>query len=141
MYETPPEGYARQGTFLNAVAEIRTALPARTLLAAVKGIERRGGRRATFRNGPRTIDVDLLDVRGETIASRGLTLPHARLHRRRFVLEPLAEIAPRWRHPVLGSTARQLLAALPDDASKGPFRKLPSSAGPAARRPGRAGPR
>ena len=87
-------------------------MPARELLAAVKRIERLAGRKTTFRNGPRTLDVDLLDVRGEIASSPGLTLPHPRLHRRRFVLEPLAAIAPRWRHPVSGKTANQLLREL-----------------------------
>jgi 2-amino-4-hydroxy-6-hydroxymethyldihydropteridine diphosphokinase len=112
LYETAPEGYADQRSFLNAVAEVRTPLPAPALLRAMKAIERRGGRVPTFRNGPRTIDIDLLDVRGECHASPELTLPHPRMHRRRFVLEPLAEIAPRWRHPRLKSTARQLLERL-----------------------------
>jgi len=112
LYETAPEGHERQRPFLNAVAEIRTPLSATALLLAAKRIERQGGRVATFRNGPRTIDVDLLDVRGLCRASPGLTLPHPRMHRRRFVLEPLAEIAPRWRHPRLKLTARELLERL-----------------------------
>lgn len=112
FFETEPEGYSAQRPFLNAVAEIRTAMPAADLLAAVKRVERRGGRTPTFRNGPRTIDIDLLDVRGEVASSPQLTLPHPRLHRRRFALEPLAAIAPRWRHPLLGKTARQLLKEL-----------------------------
>ncbi len=82
------------------------------LLAAVKRIERRAGRTPTFRNGPRTLDVDLLDVRGQRLSGRRLTLPHPRMDRRRFVLEPLAALAPRWRHPVSGKTVRQLLREL-----------------------------
>jgi 2-amino-4-hydroxy-6-hydroxymethyldihydropteridine diphosphokinase len=93
-------------------------MPAADLLRAVKRIERLAGRTPTFRNGPRTLDVDLLDVRGEVAASPRLTLPHPRLARRRFVLAPLAAIAPRWRHPVSGKTARQLLRELDDRAAE-----------------------
>jgi 2-amino-4-hydroxy-6-hydroxymethyldihydropteridine diphosphokinase len=88
-------------------------MPAEDLLTAVQGIEGRRGRRKTFRNGPRVLDVDLLDVGGQTLSTRRLTLPHPRMHRRRFVLEPLAAIAPRWRHPVLHKTAKRLLQELP----------------------------
>jgi 2-amino-4-hydroxy-6-hydroxymethyldihydropteridine diphosphokinase len=85
----------------------------RELLSAVKGIEKRLGRVPTFRNGPRVIDIDLLDVGGAVRRRPYPVLPHPRLEGRRFVLAPLAEIAPRWRHPVTGETARRLLAALP----------------------------
>jgi 7,8-dihydro-6-hydroxymethylpterin-pyrophosphokinase len=91
-------------------------MPAGDLLRAAKRIERLAGRTPTFRNGPRILDVDLLDVRGEVAASPGLILPHPRLATRRFALEPLAAIAPRWRHPVSGKTARQLLRELDDRA-------------------------
>jgi 2-amino-4-hydroxy-6-hydroxymethyldihydropteridine diphosphokinase len=113
FFETEPEGYADQRRFLNAAVEIRTGMPAEDLLTAVQGIEGRRGRRKTFRNGPRVLDVDLLDVGGRILSTRRLTLPHPRMHRRRFVLEPLAAIAPRWRHPVLHKTAKRLLQELP----------------------------
>ena len=119
MFETAPEGGVPQRPYLNAVVEIRTPLAAEGLLEAMAGIETRGGRVRTVPDGPRTIDIDLLDVRGERRRSPRLTLPHPRLHRRRFVLEPLAEIAPRWRHPRLGATARELLARLPGGGSPG----------------------
>jgi len=119
FFETDPEGYSDQRRFLNAAIEIRTGMPAEELLAEVRAIERRRGRRATFRNGPRVLDVDLLDVDGRVVSTRRLTLPHPRLHRRRFVLEPLAAIAPRWRHPVLHKTAAQLLRDLPHVARPG----------------------
>jgi len=87
------------------------------LLAGARRIERSRGRTRAFRNGPRVLDVDLLDVGGRTLSTARLTLPHPRLHRRRFVLEPLAAIAPRWRHPVLKKTAKQLLRELDSDPS------------------------
>ena len=84
-----------------------------SLLAAVKDIERRGGRVPTFRNGPREIDVDILDLRGLVRAGRHPILPHPRMAERRFVLAPLEEIAPGWVHPVTGLTAKQMLRRLP----------------------------
>ena len=83
------------------------------LLAAVKDVERRGGRVPTFRNGPREIDVDILDLRGFVETGRDPILPHPRMAGRRFVLAPLEEIAPGWKHPVTGLTAKQLLRGLP----------------------------
>jgi 2-amino-4-hydroxy-6-hydroxymethyldihydropteridine diphosphokinase len=112
FHETAPEGFRRQPDFVNAVVRIRTPLAPRELLDRVKEIERVLGRTPSFRNGPRVIDIDLLDVRSEVLRSRELVLPHPRMHRRRFVLEPLAEIAPRWRHPVSKKSARRLLREL-----------------------------
>jgi 7,8-dihydro-6-hydroxymethylpterin-pyrophosphokinase len=84
-----------------------------SLLEAVKEVERRGGRVPTFRNGPREIDVDIMDLRGLERNGRDPILPHPRMARRRFVLVPLDEIAPRWKHPVTGLTAKQMLSELP----------------------------
>ena len=94
--------------------KIVTSLPALELLARTRAIETRLGRVPSFPNGPRVIDIDLLDVRGLSVRSKTLTLPHPRMRQRRFVLEPLSEIAPRWRHPELGKTVRQLLRELDD---------------------------
>ena len=108
----PPSG---QPWFVNAVASVRTARGARGLLALMQGVERRFGRVRSVRNAPRTVDLDLLDYQGEQIHSRHLILPHPRLHERRFVLKPLAEIAPSWRHPIFRLTACELLARLGDE--------------------------
>jgi 2-amino-4-hydroxy-6-hydroxymethyldihydropteridine diphosphokinase len=100
FYRTDPVGFTAQRTFWNAVAAIRwTGSPA-ALLSALKEVERRVGRTRTFRNGPREIDVDILDLSGKRRARPDPILPHPRLAGRRFVLAPLAEIAPGWRHPI-----------------------------------------
>jgi 2-amino-4-hydroxy-6-hydroxymethyldihydropteridine diphosphokinase len=122
FYLSEPVGYADQPAFFNAVARIRWTGTPRELLSEVKGIERRLGRAPTFRNGPRVIDIDLLDVGGAVRRGPDPVLPHPRLAGRRFVLAPLAEIAPRWKHPVTGTTARRMLAALPERPRA---RKLP----------------
>jgi 2-amino-4-hydroxy-6-hydroxymethyldihydropteridine diphosphokinase len=113
FYSSDPVGYIRQRRFWNAVAGILWKDSPGALLRAVKGVERRGGRRATFTSGPREIDVDILDLGGLVRIERDPVLPHPRLAERRFALAPLAEIAPRWRHPVSGLTAKQMLAKLP----------------------------
>lgn len=117
FHETEPVGFRRQPRFLNAAMKIVTSLPAKELLDRIQDIEARLGRVRSFRNGPRVIDIDLLDVRGQFLRTKRLTLPHPRMQERRFVLEPLAEIAPRWRHPELGKTARELLSELENPAT------------------------
>ncbi|HTO77640.1 MAG TPA: 2-amino-4-hydroxy-6-hydroxymethyldihydropteridine diphosphokinase [Thermoanaerobaculia bacterium] len=113
LYRTEPVGYVAQPPFYNAVVEILWPGSARALLALARRIEGDLGRVRTLRNGPRTIDVDLLDLGGVVRRSPDPVLPHPRMARRRFVLAPLAEIAPEWRHPGTGRTARELLASLP----------------------------
>jgi 2-amino-4-hydroxy-6-hydroxymethyldihydropteridine diphosphokinase len=95
------------------VVAIRWTGSAGSLLEAVKDVERRGGRVPTCRNGPREIDVDILDLRGLVATGRDPILPHPRMAGRRFVLAPLDENAPGWKHPVTGLTPRQMLAVLP----------------------------
>lgn len=108
--ETPPEGGPPQGPYLNGAAELHTELPPRDLLAGLQEIEKGLGRRRDGpRWGPREVDLDLLAYDDLILEEPDLTLPHPRLHLRRFVLEPLAEIAPDWRHPRLTLTARELL--------------------------------
>ena len=98
---------------MNAAAEIAWSGSPEALLRAVKRIESRLGRSKTFRGGPREIDVDILDLAGMVRAKPDPILPHPRLSERRFALAPLAEIAPRWRHPETGKTAKEIMERLP----------------------------
>jgi 2-amino-4-hydroxy-6-hydroxymethyldihydropteridine diphosphokinase len=112
-YESEPVPRSDQPWFVNAVVEIVTELPAPELLARLLALEARFGRVRSVRDAARTLDLDLLDYDGLQCSTADLTLPHPRLHERRFVLMPLCEIAPGWRHPRLGLSAVELLARLP----------------------------
>ena len=102
-----------QPWFVNAVAAVETGLSPAALLEALLGLEAGFGRRRGRRNAARTLDLDLLDYDGRRCDTPRLVLPHPRLHERRFVLAPLAEIAPEWRHPLLAASAAELLTRLP----------------------------
>lgn len=116
IHATAPVGPSDR-RFANAVVEVRTGLTPAELLARLKAIERAFGRRRGRRWAMRVLDLDIIAYGGAVLPSRlrwasarGLVIPHRAMHRRRFVLDPMVEVAPDWRHPVLGRTARQLRA-------------------------------
>jgi 2-amino-4-hydroxy-6-hydroxymethyldihydropteridine diphosphokinase len=113
FYETEPVEFAAQPWFLNCAVELDTEKMPKQLLAGVLDIEREMGRRRVQKKGPRTLDIDILLFGNSIIQTKGLTIPHPAMHERRFVLEPLAEIAPEARHPVIKRTVRELRDALP----------------------------
>ena len=116
-YRTAPVPLSDQPWYVNAVAEVASDLAADALLAELHAVEAEFGRRRTVPNAARPIDLDLLDYHGESAAGGPgrATLPHPRMIGRAFVLRPLADLAPDWRHPVTGQAIRELLAALPPD--------------------------
>ncbi|WP_214780875.1 2-amino-4-hydroxy-6-hydroxymethyldihydropteridine diphosphokinase [Exiguobacterium sp. s22] len=111
VYETAPVGYIEQPSFYNMVVEVKSRQSAEELLKTLQQIEQRLGRERLFKNGPRTIDLDILFYNGEDIQSEHLTVPHPRMQERAFVLAPLAEIAPEL--IVKGRTVTSWLDELP----------------------------
>lgn len=109
IYETPPVGYLDQDAFLNMAMEVQTSLTNLELLEACQQIEQDLGRERTIKNGPRTIDLDILLYNHEYRELDGLQLPHPRMHERAFVLVPLCEIAPEQVIPTSGRTVEELL--------------------------------
>ncbi|HJT43129.1 MAG TPA: 2-amino-4-hydroxy-6-hydroxymethyldihydropteridine diphosphokinase [Rhizomicrobium sp.] len=112
FYESSAWPDPSQPAFINAVAAVQTPLQPVELLVLLHAVETDFGRLRSVPNAPRSLDIDLLDYDGQVMA-QGLILPHPRIVERAFVLVPLAEVAPRWKHPVTGKAVMELLTALP----------------------------
>jgi 2-amino-4-hydroxy-6-hydroxymethyldihydropteridine diphosphokinase len=113
FYETEPVELAAQPWFLNCAVTLKTRKMPRQLIGGILALEQEMGRRRLQKKGPRNIDIDILLFGSSIVETKGLTIPHPSLHERRFVLEPLAEIAPEVRHPVFKRTMRDLRDHLP----------------------------
>jgi len=124
FYESIAWPDASEPPFVNAVASLVTGLSAGDLLAALHHIEFLYGRKRSAKNAPRTLDLDLIDYEGQ-VEQGPPALPHPRLQERAFVLVPLGDIAPGWRHPVLDRSVEELIARLPAEARAG-LRKIAS---------------
>jgi 2-amino-4-hydroxy-6-hydroxymethyldihydropteridine diphosphokinase len=109
LYRSAPVGYDAQPDFVNAVAQLETALPAERLLMELQAIEKRHGRERSFANAPRTLDLDILMFGNLKTATPNLTLPHPRMHERAFVLRPLYEVAPHASIPGMGKVEEFVL--------------------------------
>ncbi|HBY07784.1 MAG TPA: 2-amino-4-hydroxy-6-hydroxymethyldihydropteridine diphosphokinase [Chloroflexi bacterium] len=112
IYQTPPWGYADQPDFLNQVVMAETNLPPQALLDYLKALEVRVGRTPTFRYGPRVVDLDILFYGDLIYAQAGLQIPHPKLHERAFVVIPLYDLNPDFRHPLTGQTIREMRSSL-----------------------------
>ncbi|WP_198470138.1 2-amino-4-hydroxy-6-hydroxymethyldihydropteridine diphosphokinase [Acetomicrobium sp. S15 = DSM 107314] len=109
VFETPPVGLTEQPRFLNACVLVKTSMDPQLLLAQLKEMEVAIGRQDRGPWGPREIDLDILYIDDLAIRDGELEIPHPRMHERAFVLLPLSQIAPNWRHPILGKTVEELL--------------------------------
>ncbi len=118
IYETEPQDFRDQPWFLNMVVEIETALSPAELLGRIHEIEGEMGRKRIVAKGPRTIDIDILFYGNVVIETPELTIPHPRLDERRFVLEPLAELAPDLIHPLTARIVRAMLSTADDQGVK-----------------------
>jgi len=113
VYRSPPMGSAGQTDYLNAVISLNVDIQAEALLRHLQRIETQHGRIRTGEHwGPRTLDLDLIAYNDTAMQTKSLTLPHPHMHTRMFVLQPLCDIHPGWRHPVLKQTVRELLESL-----------------------------
>ena len=110
VYETPPWGFADQEMFLNQVLRVETYLKPEPLLKHLKRLEIALGRKASFKNGPRMIDMDILFYDDLVVKSSALMIPHPHVHERGFVLVPMMDIAPDFVHPVKKKSIRELVA-------------------------------
>ena len=120
-YRTAPVPVSDQPWFVNAVVHVETALDPAALLGLLRQIEQEFGRQRTVLNAARTLDLDIIDFDGRIEDTPDLVLPHPRMQDRAFVLLPLAEIAPDWRHPEAGKTAEALISALPSEQKTEPI--------------------
>jgi 2-amino-4-hydroxy-6-hydroxymethyldihydropteridine diphosphokinase len=124
FYETEPVEFTQQPWFLNCAVAVETDTTPEQLMSAILRIEEEMGRRRVQKKGPRSIDIDILLFADAIMESNELTIPHPAMHQRRFVLEPLAEIAPQALHPVFKKTIRELLDRLPQGQA---VRRIPHS--------------
>jgi 2-amino-4-hydroxy-6-hydroxymethyldihydropteridine diphosphokinase len=120
VYETEPVGRENQGWFLNLVLQVETSLEPFALLERLSSIEDQMGRKREKRWGSRNVDLDILLYDNRMVVSERLTIPHPRIHERRFVLVPLAQIAPKLRHPRLKKNIEELLARCEDESEVRP---------------------
>ncbi|MBS3128746.1 2-amino-4-hydroxy-6-hydroxymethyldihydropteridine diphosphokinase [Candidatus Woesearchaeota archaeon] len=112
LYKTEPVGYGNQNDFYNRVIEIETRLQPKKLLTFLQKIEKKLGKKKKRKNGPRTIDIDILLYDRLVIKEKNLIIPHPRMHERRFVLIPLKEIAPKFVHPKMKKSISELLRSV-----------------------------
>jgi len=113
IYETEPVEFTDQPLFLNCAVALETPASPDQLMVQLLEIEKAMGRLRIQKKGPRVIDLDILLFGDQVVSTPAVTIPHPAMHQRRFVLEPLAEIAPETKHPTLNKTAREVLEELP----------------------------
>lgn len=114
FYRSPAWPDPKDPPFVNAIARVRTKLTPADLMRVLLQIESEFGRRRSQKNAPRTLDLDLIDYAGLVTDAPHLLLPHPQLHERAFVLKPLADVAPDWRHPITGQSVGELLIIVGD---------------------------